>query len=131
MDVVWCHFPYDERRGVPAIDPHPGLVFATNEFRPGEFAVQVAFGTSNVTRGDRAQHFVVSNYNALQFAGLNKETFFDLGRYKWLPWTTDFFRSPDPDKYATPVIGQILGEGQVNLRYVLEQRRAAGLATPC
>lgn len=131
MDVVWCFFPYDEARGVPAIKPHPGLVFETNEFRQGEFAVKVAFGTSNVTRAARAQHFVISNYTALQFAGLNKETFFDLGRYKRLPWTSTFFRSPDPAKYSTPVIGQVLGEGQTNLRYVIEQRRAAGLAVPC
>ncbi len=130
MDVVWSLFPYDERRGVPATVPHPALVFETSEFREGEYAVKVAYGTSNVGRGDRAQHFVVSNYNAMRFAGLNKETFFDLGRFKRLPWCSDFFVSPDPQKYSTPVIGRIVEPGLSALRYVLEQRRAAGLATP-
>jgi hypothetical protein len=130
LDVVWSQFPYDEARGVPAIEPHPALVFETNEYRPGEYAVKVAYGTSNVTRADRAQHFVVSNWNAMQFAGLNRETFFDLGRFKWLPWTDAWFTSPDPQKYATPVIGRIVDDGIASLRYVLEQRRAAGLITP-
>lgn len=130
MDVVWSLFPYDEKRGVPATEPHPALVFETNEFRDGEYAVKVAYGTSNVTRVERSQHFVVSNWNSLQFAGLNKETFFDLGRFKWLPWRSDFFISPDPKIYPTPVIGRILENGQTVLRYVIEQRRAAGLAVP-
>lgn len=130
MDVVWSFFPYDEKRGVPAAEPHPALVFETTEFRNGEYAVKVAYGTSNVTRAERAQYFVVSNWNALQFAGLNKETFFDLGRFKWLPWRSEFFASPDLDKYPTPVIGRILGDGQAVLRYVIEQRRAAGLVVP-
>lgn len=59
MDVVWSFFPYDENRGVPAIDPHPALVFETNEYREGEYSVKVAYGTSNVARSDRAQHFVI------------------------------------------------------------------------
>lgn len=130
LDVVWSHFPYDEKRGVPAIEPHPALVFETTEFRDGEYAVKVAYGTSNVKRADRAQHFVISNWNAMLFAGLNMETFFDLGRFKWLPWTSAWFTSPDPNKYPTPVIGRVLEDGATALRYVLEQRRAAGLATP-
>lgn len=130
LDVVWSKFPYDENRGVPAIEPHPALVFETNEFRPNEYAVKVCYGTSNVQRSDRAQHFVVSNWNCLRFAGLNKETFFDLGRFKWLPWTSEWFESPDPQKYATPVIGRIVDPGIGALRYVLQNRRAAGLATP-
>lgn len=130
MDVVWSFFPYDEQRGVPATEPHPALVFETTEYREGEYAVKVAYGTSNVGRGERAQHFVVSNWNAMRFAGLNRETFFDLGRFKWLPWTSAWFASPDLDKYPTPVIGRILEDGQTVLRYVIAQRRAAGLTVP-
>ena len=130
LDVVWSFFPYDEKRGVPAIEPHPALVFETNEFRPNEYAVKVAYGTSNVKRSDRAQHYVVTNWNLLQFAGLRKETFFDLGRSKWLPWDDAFFKSPDLAKYPTPVIGRIVDGGINALKYVLEQRRAAGLQNP-
>jgi hypothetical protein len=130
LDVVWSLFPYDEKRGVPATTPHPALVFETREFRDGEYSVKVCYGTSNVTRGDRSQHYVVSNWNLMQFAGLNRETFFDLWRFKWLPWTSDWFVSPDPAKYSTPVIGRIVGDGVPALAYVLEQRKASGLATP-
>jgi hypothetical protein len=130
MDVVWSFFPYDETRGVPATEPHPALVFETNEFRLGEYTVKVCYGTSNVTRAERAQHLIISNYNAMRFAGLNKETFFDLGRFKWLPWTSEWFASPDDDKYPTPVIGRLVQEVQDHLRYVLVQRKASGLAVP-
>jgi hypothetical protein len=130
MDVVWSYFPYDETRGVPAIEPHPALVFQVNEYRPGLYSVKVVYGTSNVGRGDRSQHLVISNYNELMFAGLHKETFFDLGRFKWLPWTSKWFRSPDEAKYSTPVIGHLSDKGQGILRYILQQRQLAKLAVP-
>lgn len=129
MDVVWCRFPYDEKPGRPGREPHPGLVFETNEYREGQYAVKVAFGTSNVQRPN-GPHFVVSNFNAMRIAGLNKVTCFDLGRSKWLVWTTDWFESPDPAKYATPVIGSIGQDGQAALGVILRRRRDAGLPVP-
>jgi hypothetical protein len=129
MDVVWSFFPYDEQRGVPASEPHPALVFETYEFRDGEYAVKVAYGTSAAARRD-GPHFVVSNYNALMFAGLNKVTTFDLGRAKFLPWTSRWFSSPDPTKYATPKIGCIQADGQEVLRSILRERRDAGQRVP-
>jgi hypothetical protein len=92
--------------------------------------VKVAYGTSKVGRAERSQHFVVSNYNALLFAGLNRETFFDLGRTVWLPWTDAFFKTPDISKYPSPVIGRIVGDEVAALRYIITQRAAAGLAVP-
>lgn len=130
LDVVWSRFPYDEQRGVPASKPHPALVFESREFRPHEYSIKVCYGTSNVTRAERAQHFVVSNESCQIIAGLNKETFFDLGRFKWLPWDSDWFESPDLNKYSTPVIGRIIEPGISALGYVLQQRKAAGLPTP-
>ena len=133
MDVVWSFFPYDEQRGVPATDPHPALVFETYEFRAGQYAVKVAYGTSSTqARKEPGPHFKVSNYNALMFAGLNRETTFDLSRFKWLPWTSRWFASPDPAKYGTPVIGCIRsdGQGQSVLKEILRERQRLGLPVP-
>lgn len=131
MDVVWCFFPYHEKRGVPATKPHPALVFETSEFLDGRFAVRVAFGTSaKKPRFDDGTHFKVSNYNALHLAGLNRVTTFDLGRVKYLPWTSRWFASPDPSKYASPKIGSIEADGQAILRAILKIREAKGLSVP-
>ncbi len=129
MDVVWCLFPFEEKPGVPGPEPHPGLIFETREFRPGEYAVKVVYGTSN-TRRPGSPHFIVSNFNAMKYAGLNCVTIFDLGRSKWLPWTDGFFRSPDLAKYPTPKIGCIKEDGQGALAAVLAERAARGLPNP-
>ena len=133
MDVVWSFFPYDERRGLPATEPHPAIVFETYQFADGHYAVKVAYGTSSSRpRTNEGPHFVVSNFNALQFAGLNRATTFDLGRSKFLPWTSRWFASPDPTKYATPRIGCIRadGGGQDVLREILRKRKSKGLPVP-
>lgn len=101
-----------------------------NEYRPGDFSVLAVFGTSNVERADRGTNFVVSKYLALQKAGLCKETLFDLGRSRWLPWTTRWFTSPDPHKWPTPIIGHIESDGAHVLRYILQQRAELGLRNP-
>lgn len=130
MDVVWCRFPYDETPGKPGDIAHPALVFEVMEYREGKYAVRVAFGTSNMDRGDKAMNFQVSNFAAQRAAGLAKETFFDLGRVKTLVWTDRWFESPDPKRWSTPVIGQIGADGQEYLRAVLERRKGAGLTVP-
>ncbi len=131
MDVVWSFFPYDEQRGVPATVPHPALVFETRELDDGRLAVRVAYGTSSTKpRKNPGPHFKVENYNALMFAGLDRVTTFDLGRFKWLLWTSRWFASPDPTKYATPIIGCIHGDGQDVLREALRERRDLGLPVP-
>lgn len=133
MDVVWSFFPYDDNRGVPATEPHPALVFTSFEFSPGQYAIQVAYGTSSAKpRVNPGPHFRVENYNALQFAGLNRVTTFDLGRFCFLPWTSRWFASPDPTKYATPKIGCIRadGGGQDVLREVLRERERLGMRVP-
>lgn len=130
LSVVWGRFPYDEKPGQPGADFHPCLVFEWNEFRPDQYAVLVAFGTGNIDRGERGINFIVSKYEAQIRAGLNKETLFDLGRTKWLQWSDRWFSSPNPAKWPTPVIGKIGEGGERVLRYILQQRAAAGLPTP-
>lgn len=101
-----------------------------NEFQPGKFSVLVVFGTSNQARVEAWCNFQVSNATAMQFAGLNKVTYFDLGRWKWLQWHEAWFYTPDPARWSTPVIGRIQEEGAHVLRYQLQQRERHGLLVP-
>lgn len=101
-----------------------------NEYQPGKFSVLVVFGTGNVDRGERGVNFVVSKFSSLKIAGLNKETLFDLGRAKWLPWTDRWFISPDLKRWSTPVIGHIEADGAAVLRHILGQRAKLGLRNP-
>lgn len=130
FDVVWCNFPFHNTPGVPGVTPHPGLVFNVNEYKPGLFSVQIAYGTGTVKHGKRPHDFVVSNWNELHLAGLCKETRFDLDRVKWLMWDSDWFISPDPKRYPTPVIGKLSHLGQSVLGGVMRRRIELGLPVP-
>lgn len=130
LSVVWGRFPYDEKRGEPGEDFHPCLVLGWNEYVPGRFSVLVVFGTSNPNRVEAWCNFQVSNATAMQFAGLNKVTYFDLGRWKWLQWHSDWFFTPDPDRWSTPVVGRIREDGAHVLRYQLQQRERRALPVP-
>jgi hypothetical protein len=130
MDVVWCHFPYVEKPGVPAPAGHPCLVLETNEYQPGLYSVRVVYGTSQVHKFDRGLNLFVSNHAAQTQAGLSRETVFDLGRYLRLPWDDAFFKSPDPRRWNTPVIGNLQPLGQEVLRHTLRERRRRGLPVP-
>lgn len=129
MDVVWCRFPYENQSG-KCESPHPALVFATNEYKPDKFSIQVVYGTSNLSRAPKNENFVVSKTSEMDYAGLYKVTLFDLGRAKWLVWGPQFFFSPDENKYSTPVIGCIRPQGQQILKIILAERRAKGLKCP-
>ena len=115
---------------MPGEDYHPCLVLEWGEFRPNEFAVLVLFGTSKIDPRDRNRHFIISKYESIIKAGLNRETMFDLGRWKRLQWSERWFMTPDPKRWSTPVIGHLSGPGGLILRYMLQQRAAAGLPTP-
>lgn len=129
LSVVWGRFPYVERPGLPGVDYHPCLVLDWAQHRENRFNVLVVFGTSKRTV-DPAYNFRVSKYIAMKAAGLNKETFFDLGRFARLEWSNKWFNSPDLNRWPTPVIGRIVEEGAHVLRYQLQQRVALGLPVP-
>lgn len=111
------------------MDPHPALVFAASEYQPGLWAVQVAYGTSNL-KSDRNYDFRVQNFRAMQYAGLNQATRFDLDKIKWLMWDDEWFASPNLKVYPTPVIGCLLEDRQDRLRQLLRRREAKGLSVP-
>lgn len=128
--MVWGRFPYEQKPGQPGADYHPCLVLGWNEFRPGKFSILVVFGTSQKNSVEQWCNFTVSNTSAMLLAGLNKVTYFDLGRWKWLQWHKAWFQTPDPARWTTPVIGRIEASGAHVLRYQLERRAANGLPTP-
>jgi hypothetical protein len=130
MDVVWSRFPYAQNPGVPGAVPHPALVFSTFEREAGLFSVQVAYGTSNLKTETRPFDFRVQNFRCMQYAGLDKATRFDLDNVKFLQWDSDWFESPDPTKYPTPVIGYMLDDQKQCLRRLLAVRLDQGLKVP-
>ncbi|MEW6598641.1 MAG: hypothetical protein AB1429_14235 [Pseudomonadota bacterium] len=130
MDVVWCRFPYHNAPNVPGVTPHPGLVFATARLADGGLVVQVAFGTSNLKSESRPLDLRITNFRAMQYAGLYKATRFDLDKIKWLPWGSEWFASPDLRQYPTPKIGFLLSDSIEVLRRKLRKREELGLGLP-
>jgi len=130
LDIVWCRFPYDDKPGEPGEVAHPALVFSTFEYQPGLYSVQVAFGTSTLKTERRPFDFRIQNFRHMQYAGLCKATRFDLDRIKFLMWDSDWFQSPDPEKFSTPVLGRLLDEPAERLRNLLRVRADNGMKVP-
>lgn len=130
LDIVWSRFPYEERPGMPADKPHPALVFAVFERTGGLFSVQVAYGTSNLKTDTRPFDFRIQNYRAMHYAGLHQATRFDLDRIKWLPWDSDWFQSPNAEKYPTPVIGHLIEDPIARLKNLLRVRADNDMPVP-
>lgn len=130
MDIVWCRFPYAEKPGIPALVPHPCLVFAVNEYKPDHFSVQVAFGTSTLKTDQRPADFIVMSAVNLCYAGLYQATRFDLDKIKWLMWDDEWFIPQCPERHETPVIGRLPQEEIEDLRRLLKIRASARLPTP-
>ncbi|WP_312139246.1 hypothetical protein [Brevundimonas sp.] len=130
LDIVWAKFPYTEKPGQPGEVAHPALVFTTYEFRTGEFSIQVAFGTSKLKTEERPYDFRIQNFRDMQFAGLAQATRFDLDRIKYLPWDSDWFVSPAPQKYPSPVLGRLLDQPANRLRNILRVRHDNGMSVP-
>lgn len=129
LDIVWGRFYYSERPGVPGPMCHPCLVLSVTQNRPSEFAVNVVYGTSQIEKYERSQHFVISNATKLKVAGLNKETLFNLGRSAYLPWSDRWFE-PIDERYPTPVMGHIDSDGAKILAMMLNLRKQHGLPVP-
>jgi hypothetical protein len=130
LSVVWCRFPYDQKPGVPGVEPHPGLVFANGRAADGRLVVQVAYGTSNVKPETRPFDFTVHNFRSMQYAGLWNPTRFDLDKLKLLLWDDQWFMSPDLAKYGTPVIGHLMSDSIAHLTHILKRRRDLGMKVP-
>lgn len=129
-DIVWTRFPYTQNPGKPGADPHPALVFAVYCRGEGLFSIQCAYGTSNLKTETRPYDFRISNFRAMQYAGLDKATRFDLDKIKWLQWDDAWFQSPDLSRYPTPTIGFLQEDQRVRLGNLLRYRLDQGLSVP-
>ncbi len=130
LSIVWGRFPYVDADGAHRADHNPCLVLGWNEFRPGKFSVLVVFGTSKPGVVDEWCNFGIYNASQMLLAGLNKVTLFDLGKWKWIQWHAAWFKTPDTDRWPTPVIGHVGHDGAAVLRYQLDLRAQHSLPTP-
>lgn len=102
FDVVNCSFPYgclDDGSPIPGPDKHPCLVVGVEESDGGVIFIFVVFGTSKTNKGYSSHALILSKSDgfALEDAGLEKDTMFDLKKTARLKFDKRFF----PDITAT------------------------------
>ena len=109
-DIVWCHFPQD--RGIePGPKPRPALVMKVFDNSAQQFAVLVAYGTSQKTdRLYRGEFRITKSEHPAAYAsaGISYSTKFDLGKMIDLPYNADYFSVPPHAPYGqTPQLGTL------------------------
>ena len=126
-DIVYGCFPFEEDPGEPG-KPRPCLVLST-KLIDGDVpyvVLQVAYGTSKITRSleryNRVDYLRVHNYEALDRAGLSKDTLFVLARIKRLMWSQEWF--PTIPNFGTPIMGR-LTEAHITELQLLREIRAS------
>ncbi len=115
---------------MPGVVPHPALVLGVNEFRDGEYAVLIVYGTSRLKPDQRPFDLTIMNAVNLCYAGLAQATRFDLDKFKWLPWTDEWFAIQDPQRHSSPVIGRLPQDEIEDLRRLMQLREAAKMPVP-
>jgi len=93
-DIVWCHFP---DRINPRTKPRPALVLVVFDDDAPQFAVRVAYGTSQRPTTLYRGEFAIlkeTNPTAYAAAGLSYNTKFNLGQTVDLPYTSTWFSVP-------------------------------------
>jgi hypothetical protein len=94
-DIVWSYFP-DELQTGHADKPRPALILAVYDDGAPQFAVLVAYGTSQranqLYRGEFA--ITSADADAYRTAGLSYDTKFNLVRRLQLPFNDDYFGVP-------------------------------------
>jgi hypothetical protein len=103
LDIVWCRFPYEELPDQPGPKPRPALVRSVRR-KNNKLAVEVAYGTSNMSRYGR-RILYVCNLRDMMAAQLPQATAFDLDRRLVLPWAEEFFSGRQPGQ--SPIIGKL------------------------
>ena len=105
LDVVWCYYPIEEVPRAPSEVPHPCLVRALQLSDDHRTAwVGVCFGTSKNIMDDPLD-LVISNMSEMNTAGLYYATRFKLGKFRKLPWASEFFAHPSGK--GSPIIGKL------------------------
>jgi hypothetical protein len=107
-EIVWCHFPDHIH---PRPKPRPALILTVYDDDAPEFAVEVAYGTSQRTTDlYRGEFSVLRDRNpaAYRAAGLSYDTKFDLRQAVVLPYNTEWFSVPPAAPHGQrPMLGTL------------------------
>jgi hypothetical protein len=107
-ETVWCHFP-DTISPLPK--PRPALILTVYDDDAPEFAVEVAYGTSQrTTELHRGEFSILKSRNpvAYQATGLSYDTKFNLRQTVVLPYTTEWFTIPPAAPHGQkPTLGTL------------------------
>lgn len=118
--IVWCRLP--ESDGSPGSNVRPALVRATKRDRAANRgALWVSYGTANLQINKRGSiDLIIQNYERLCDLELPHAVRFDLDRFNWLPWCSDFFCAPAHSAYI--LAGQLNNREIAALRVKLKRR---------
>jgi len=107
-DIVWCHFP-DKIH--PRPKPRPALILTVYDDDAPQFAVRVAYGTSQKTTKLYRGEFAIlrdKNKTAYAAANLSYDTKFNLKQLVDLPFSTEWFSIPPAAPHGkTPKLGTL------------------------
>lgn len=107
-EIVWCHFPDYIN---PKPKPRPALILTVYDDEAPQFAVQVAYGTSQRTNQLHRGEFAIRrthNPAAYTAAGLSYDTKFDLKNAVTLPFNSVWFSVPPKAAYGQkPMMGTL------------------------
>jgi hypothetical protein len=94
-DIVWCHFPENLAKA-PAEKPRPGLVLEVFSDHAPQFAVLVAYGTSQKVDHLFSGEFAITARDGAAFtiSGLSYPTKFNLKRRIELTYFETYFQVP-------------------------------------
>ena len=94
-DIVWCHFPQD-LTVTPADKPRPGLILEVFSDHAPQYAVLMAYGTSQKINQFYSGEFAIMAQDGTAFttAGLSYPTKFNLKRRVELPYIGTYFQVP-------------------------------------
>lgn len=89
-DVFFVRFPYEENINKPAEKVHPCIVLDIDDAG----RVLFAYGTSHNATALLSHEFAITEkgdgIEAMEEAGLEKDTRFDLSRRRWIPMTNQW-----------------------------------------
>ena len=108
-DIVWCHFPQD-LTATPADKPRPGLILEVFSDHAPQYAVLVAYGTSQKVNQLYAGEFAITAQDGAAFtiAGLSYPTKFNLKRRIELPYIESYFQVPPGAPFGqSPKLGTL------------------------
>jgi hypothetical protein len=129
-DIVWCKWPRPADKLKPGPWTRPVLVREVKVFEHTPSAtrygaVVVSYGTGEFDRAARADwDLIIGDWPEVKAAGLHKPTMFSLdpGFRKQLPWSEEYFLSPEYVRSVGTIAGRLTSEQISRLRQCLQRR---------